>query len=96
VKVSKRMTTLEHSHELVTNIASANEQLEASEVQAAIQKALAGLPERCREVFVLKRMEGLSLKEIAEKLGISTKTAENQITKALKVLKEAVKPFLEE
>lgn len=47
------------------------------------------LPEKCRIVFMLSRFDDLSHKEIAEKLGISTKTIENQITKALKMLKAA-------
>ena len=57
--------------------------------------ALNSLPERCRTIFILKRIEGMTLKEIAQQLDISTKTVENQITKALKVLKEAVQPYLE-
>ena len=80
-----------HSHET-----QAQQVLEASDLEKEIQKALMTLPERCRMVFVLKRMKGLSLKEIAQKLDTSPKTAENQITKALKVLKEVARPFLEE
>jgi len=51
------------------------------------------LPEKCRVVFILRRIEGYSVKEIAEKLDISPKTVENQITKALKVLKAFVGPL---
>ena len=46
------------------------------------------LPERCREVFVLSKVEELSNKEIAEKLNISVKTVEVQMTKALSRLRE--------
>jgi len=45
------------------------------------------LPDRCREIFKLSRYEQLSNKEIAEKLNLSTSTVENQINKALKILK---------
>ena len=46
------------------------------------------LPERCREVFLLSRFEGRTHREIAELLGLSVKTVENQISHALKVLKK--------
>ncbi|WP_044624883.1 RNA polymerase sigma-70 factor [Neotamlana nanhaiensis] len=45
------------------------------------------LPKKCQEVYVLSRNKQLSHKEIAEKLGISTKTVENHITLALRVLR---------
>ncbi|WP_242202364.1 RNA polymerase sigma-70 factor [Aestuariivivens insulae] len=48
------------------------------------------LPKRCQEVYVLSRNEQLSHKEIAERLGISTKTVENHITLALKILKSSL------
>lgn len=49
--------------------------------------ALNQLPEKCRAIFELSKFEGLSHKEIAAKLNISTKTIENHITKAFRVLK---------
>lgn len=49
--------------------------------------AIEQMPDKCREVFKLSRFEGLSHKQIAEKLSISTKTIENHITKAMKILK---------
>ncbi len=45
------------------------------------------LPTKCREIFLLSRMEGMSHNEISEHLGISPKTVENQITRALKILR---------
>lgn len=57
------------------------------ELQAVIKATVDSLPERCRIVYNLSRTEGLSHKEIASKLDISTKTIENQITKALKALR---------
>lgn len=62
------------------------------ELNEAYQEALLSIPERCREVFLLKR-SGLSQKEISEKLDISEKTVENQMTKALKILREALKDY---
>lgn len=71
-----------------------HELLEGEELQAFIAHALLQLPERCRLIFTLKRIEGYSVKEIAAQLDISPKTIENQITKALKHLRIELKPHL--
>lgn len=49
------------------------------------------LPPRCRTIFLLSRMELLSNNEIAKRLHISPKTVENQITRALKILRKHLK-----
>lgn len=95
IKANRRMTNIADQPEMVSPTADGQAVVEAAELEQVIQAALARLPDRCREVFVLKRMEGRSLKEIGELLNISPKTAENQMTKALKSLKEALKPYLE-
>jgi RNA polymerase sigma factor (sigma-70 family) len=51
---------------------------------------VASLPERCREVFLLSKRDNLSHKEIAAELSISEKTVENQLAKALKVLRSSL------
>ena len=73
--------------------ASAQENLEFNELQDAINHAIDSLPERCRIVFSMRRFDELSLKEIAAKLDISPKTVENQLTKAMKILRAAVEDF---
>lgn len=70
------------------------QQLQVNELQELINKSIAGLPERCRIVFSLSRFEEKSYKEIAELLDISVKTVENQISKALKVLREKIGPHV--
>lgn len=70
------------------------EQLEADQLQSVINDAIEKLPERCRVIFALRRFEELSLKEIAAKLDISPKTVENQLTKAMKILRKAVEPYV--
>lgn len=62
--------------------------LELEELMELIQEAILDLPEKCREVFVMSRKENRSNKEIADKMGISVKTVEAQITKALKRIKD--------
>lgn len=62
-------------------------------LEDALHAAIGGLPEKCRVVFNLSRFEQLSHREIAEKLGISVKTIENQITKAMKMLRDAMTKY---
>ncbi|WP_319501437.1 RNA polymerase sigma-70 factor [uncultured Draconibacterium sp.] len=64
------------------------------EIETIIEKTLSELPDRCREVFILSRMEGKKNKEVAEALDISVKTVEAQITKALKTLRVSLKDYL--
>lgn len=56
-----------------------------------IKTALEKLPPKCREVFVLSRMGKLTYQEIANTQGISVKTVENQMGKALKILRNFIK-----
>ncbi len=64
------------------------------EIHVAMKRAVAGLPTRCREVFELSRTGGLRYSEIAEVLGISIKTVEAQMGKALRILREELAPWL--
>lgn len=52
-----------------------------------LEIAMQQLPPKCREVFVLSRISKLSYREIADTLGLSIKTVENQMGKALKILR---------
>jgi len=65
-----------------------------SELEALFDLSLNKLPERCREIFELSRLHGLKNREIAAKLNLSEKTVENQITKALHILKEELRDYL--
>lgn len=65
-----------------------------TELQERIHRAISTLPTRCQEVFRLSRFEELSYKEIAARLDISVKTVENQMGKALRVLRELLKDDL--
>ncbi len=71
-----------------------DELVEIKELKAIIQKAINELPEKCRQIFLLKREQGLNNFQIAEQLGLSVKTVENQITIALKRIRSAVDPYL--
>lgn len=66
------------------------------EISVALRRAVDGLPNRCREVFELSRTHGLRYSEIASVLGISVKTVEAQMGKALRTLREELAPWLPE
>lgn len=66
--------------------------LEMEELNRLIQEAICSLPEKCGQIFRSSREENLTNQEIADKMQISVKTVEGQITKALK----RIKIFLDE
>jgi len=68
-----------------------DEELRVRELTALIEREIAALPEKMREVFELSRREELSHKEIAEKLNISDKTVKKQVSNALKILRGRLK-----
>lgn len=65
-----------------------------SELRQAIQRSLEKLSPRCREIFELSRIKGLSNQEIADQLGITKRTTELQISKSLKIIKKELAEFL--
>lgn len=64
------------------------------ELEGRLDIAIKKLPEQCRAIFQLSRFEELKYKEIAERLGISIKTVENQMGKALKILRKELSEYL--
>ena len=68
--------------------------LQGEDIKTALWQEVNKLPERCREVFVLSKIEELSNKEIADRLAISVKTVEVQMTKALSRLRKELEWLL--
>jgi RNA polymerase sigma-70 factor (ECF subfamily) len=66
-----------------------------NEIQRIINKTLDSLPEKCSRIFRLNRFEGLRYSDIAQKLSISVKTVEANMGKALKMLRENLKEYVE-
>ena len=73
---------------------SAEESFLHGELQESVTAAINTLPPKCRTVFQLSRFEELTYKEIADQMGISVKTVENQMGKALKILRERLRGYL--
>lgn len=81
--------------ELKEDGASAQDRgLERRELEKAIERALAALDDPLREVFVLSRYHGLKYSQIAQLLGISVKTVEARLSRALQDLQRLLKDFL--
>src|SRR5437899_460497 len=64
------------------------------ELDDAVRRAIAGLPHRCREIFVLRRRDQLGYQEIALRLGVSLGTVKSQMWRATVRLKEQLAPHL--
>ena len=65
--------------------------LEFDEIKTAIDKIVAGLPEKRQQVFILSRTDGLSNKEISKQLNIAEKTVEDHITHSIRYLRSSLK-----
>lgn len=83
--VKHRRTTEENEIEKDMNVA---------ELENALYAAIGELPPKCRMIFKMNRFEGFSNGEIAERLELSKRTVETQITKALKILRTKVQPYM--
>lgn len=64
---------------------------ECSCIEARMWTAIDALPERCREVFLLHKRDGMKYKDIAERFHISVNTVDNHISKALRLVREGVR-----
>lgn len=88
----KKNVTLENvpEHEFTEE----NTSMETEELEKEIELGIALLPDKCRMVFELNRIEGLKYAQIADKMGISIKTVEAQMSKALSVLRTHLREFI--
>jgi RNA polymerase sigma-70 factor (ECF subfamily) len=78
----------------LSDSAATDDALHSGELEKRINEAIESLPPACKNVFILSRFEELSYKEIAETLQISIKTVENQMGKALKILRIQLNDYL--
>jgi RNA polymerase sigma-70 factor (ECF subfamily) len=91
VKQAHQAHTLHTSREGVDPVAG---NIRGRELEQKIAEALNQLPEQCRTIFQLSRFEELKYREIAERLNLSVKTVENQMGKALKIMRIQLAEFL--
>lgn len=73
---------------------NASRKLMTAELQQRIDNAISELPQQCRIIFQLSRFELLKYQQIADHMGLSVKTVENQMGKALRMMREKLAEFL--
>jgi len=102
LKVSRRFTAV--SQAAMEDLQLNQEALESLDfsridlgmIEKTILDTLETMPERCREVFILSRYEGLKNQEIASKLDISLKAVEGNITRALRIFRFKLRNYMPE
>lgn len=82
------------SKQQVYEKSSASSKVQLSELQQKISEALNCLPQQCRTIFQMSRFREMKYQEIADELGISVKTVEAQMGKALKVMRKELAEYL--
>lgn len=95
--IRSQTTRKKHHQDYYSNLITKSAEEDRSALDAImpyLNKAIANLPERCRQIFILHKVEGLKQKEVAEILNISAKTVENQVAIAVTKLRTELKPVL--
>lgn len=85
---------IDEQQKININLNQGEELYSQKTLQEELQQALSSLPDKCRTVFYLSRYEELTHNQIAEILDISPKTVNNQILKALKILRKRLKHLI--
>lgn len=93
-KKVRREYATDHLQQPETAAMPADAPQRQKELYKLIREAIDRLPEQCRKIFQLSRFEEMKYAEIAEHLGLSIKTVENQMGKALRLLREELKDYL--
>ena len=91
VRSAHAMHVVRHSNDGVENTSG---KLLQNELNVHIHAAMNELPEQCRTIFHMSRFEGLKYQEIADVMGLSIKTIENQMGKALRLMRHKLAEFL--
>jgi RNA polymerase sigma-70 factor (ECF subfamily) len=72
-----------------------DDKMQETELEAKIFSIVESLPKQCKRIFEMSRYEGISNQEIADKLDLSKRTVETQISKALKILRNGLKDYVD-
>jgi RNA polymerase sigma-70 factor (family 1) len=91
-RLRKRVNTISMEDEIISNKLTdtplEDDKEEKQDVQTLVDEALALLPPKCGAIFRMSRIDKLTYQQIANELGISIKTVENQMGKAIGIMRE--------
>lgn len=92
-RLRKKVHTVSMEDEMVYNKitdtpSETEEDKESTDIQTLVDEALALLPPKCGAIFRMSRIDKLTYQQIANELGISIKTVENQMGKAISIMRE--------
>lgn len=73
-------------HDVVDDAPCAHRTIEARQELERLHRMVQNLPERCRQVLLLRKLEGLSQRQVSERLGISESIVEKQVARGLRAL----------
>ena len=93
IKNDKKVNILDTLPEQI-NYNEFHDHIEYAELQERIIKVIDSLPKQCRKIFIMSRFDRLKYSEIASELGLSIKTVEAQISKALRILQYHLKDII--
>ncbi|MCB0759907.1 MAG: RNA polymerase sigma-70 factor [Flavobacteriales bacterium] len=77
-----------NSRPLSSEIKDPEYQLEIKEYEQKLMNVISSMPEGCREVFLMNRIEDLKYREIADRLGLSIKAIEKRMSKAIQIIRD--------
>jgi len=83
-----------YASQVESPLSVSSDEVEYAELEHRLENAMKKIPEKCREIFEMNRFEGKRYKEIAGELNLSLKTVENQMGKALKILRSELGDYL--
>jgi len=85
--LKRKIFTAYYNDQILSDIEETNEDTETKKVIEMVYDLIEKMPERRRQIFLMSRDDGLTYKQIAEKLGISENTVDTQIRNALNYLR---------
>ena len=92
VDAQVQVSLSEHDDWLASAEPSHEQRVDTQRQLARVRELILQLPDRCREVYLLNRMEGMSYTQIADRCGISVKAVEKHVSRALKGLRAGMAP----